>query len=245
LGANLLRFASSVNKLATPDQVLDGLHRAIRPPNHLSVLGALLFPVRWDDMSGLVHGNTLFLHKSVPKGWWEEWVELVRASPNPNVGLIQLALAPFTASEALRMLEPLGVDRWPHELALKYGLRDRLACPVGGRWVVVFWSSKVLTSILSEEERALLFMGASFAAIRLQKLIDPSSERIGKGASLTPRELAVLRLQSIGKRIKETAEHLGLGEETVRTHLKKAQTKLGVHDRAHAVAQAIRWHLIP
>jgi DNA-binding CsgD family transcriptional regulator len=143
------------------------------------------------------------------------------------------------------MLEPMGVDRWPYELALKYGMRDRFACPVGGRWVVAFWSPKVLTRILSEEARALLLMGASFAAIRLQKLIDPNSERIGKGASLTPRELGVLRLQSIGKRIKDTAEHMGLGEETIRSHLKKSEAKLGVHDRTHAVAQAIRRRLIP
>ena len=38
---------------------------------------------------------------------------------------------------------------------------------------------------------------------------------------------------------------LGIGEETVRSHLKKVQAKLGVHNRAHAVAEAIRQHLIP
>jgi DNA-binding CsgD family transcriptional regulator len=31
----------------------------------------------------------------------------------------------------------------------------------------------------------------------------------------------------------------------VRSHLKKAQSKLGVNDRTHAVAQAMRLHLIP
>jgi DNA-binding CsgD family transcriptional regulator len=70
-------------------------------------------------------------------------------------------------------------------------------------------------------------------------------KRVGKGASLTPRELAVLRLLSVGKHVREAAEHLHLGEETVRSHLKKAQAKLGVHDRTHVVAQAIRLHLIP
>ena len=68
---------------------------------------------------------------------------------------------------------------------------------------------------------------------------------IGKGTALTARELAVLRLLSNGKRTRETAELLGLGEETVRSHLKKAQAKLGVQERSHAIAQAIRLHLIP
>jgi hypothetical protein len=53
LGADLLGFASSVNELATPDQVLDGLHQAIRASNHLAVLGALLFPMRWGDTSAV------------------------------------------------------------------------------------------------------------------------------------------------------------------------------------------------
>ena len=123
-------------------------------------------------------------------------------------------------------------------------MRDCLTCPVGGRWIVVYWSAQVL-SRLTPEQRALLFLGASFAAIRLQKIIGPVPERIGRGYSLTPRELAVLRSLAEGKRMRDTANHLGLGEETVRSHLKKAQAKLGVHDRTHAVVQAIRQHLIP
>jgi len=38
----------------------------------------------------------------------------------------------------------------------------------------------------------------------------------------------------------EIAEQLGIGEETVRTHLKKVQAKLGVRNRAHAAAEAVR-----
>lgn len=160
--------------------------------------------------------------------------------------LAHLALAPFTMSEVMRMLEPLGVERESFDLALKYGMRDRLNCPIGGRWGMSFWSPKVLSpQLLSEEARAILFMGATFSVIRLQKLIEPQACRISKGTALTARELAVLRMLSFGHSIKETADLLKLGVETVRSHLKKAQVKLGVHDRSHAVAQAIRRHLIP
>ena len=55
----------------------------------------------------------------------------------------------------------------------------------------------------------------------------------------------MLRLLSNGKRVREIASLLDLGEETVRSHLKNAEVKLGVHDRSHAVAQAICQHLIP
>jgi LuxR family quorum sensing-dependent transcriptional regulator len=38
---------------------------------------------------------------------------------------------------------------------------------------------------------------------------------------------------------------LGIGEETIRSHIKKAQVKLGARNRAHAAAEAIRQQLIP
>jgi DNA-binding CsgD family transcriptional regulator len=34
-----------------------------------------------------------------------------------------------------------------------------------------------------------------------------------------------------------------LGAETIRTHLRKAQDKLGAHNRTHAVAEALRQQL--
>lgn len=143
------------------------------------------------------------------------------------------------------MLEPLGVDRWSHELALKHGMRDGFTCPVGSRWVVAFWSRRVLTGVLTEQMRAMIFLAASFAVIRLEQVTDPDPHRVGSVPQLTPRELSVLRLISIGKRTAEIAVHLGLGEETVRSHLKKAQRKLEVTDRTHAVADAMRQRLIP
>jgi len=49
----------------------------------------------------------------------------------------------------------------------------------------------------------------------------------------------------MGRRTEEIAKVLGLGEETVRSHLKKVQGKLGVRNRAHAVAEGLRQQLIP
>ena len=68
---------------------------------------------------------------------------------------------------------------------------------------------------------------------------------MGKRARVTARELAVLRLTSMGRQTEEIAHVLGLGEETVRSHLKKVQSKLGVRNRPHAVAEAMRQQLIP
>lgn len=245
LGAEMLRFAANIDSFSSIDEVLDNLHQVSSKNCKINVLVAGLLPVRWGDWSGFELGKTVFLHKSAPRGWWEEWFDLSQQQPGPGVTLAQLSLSPFTKSELMQKLEPLGIDRWPFELSLKYGMRDGLTCPVGGRWVVAFWSAHNLSGRLSDEARAILFMGATFAAIRMQKLIGLQVNRIGKRTELTPRELAVLRLISVGHQTSEVASLLELGEETVRSHLKKAQTKLGVRNRTHAVAQALRQRMIP
>ena len=140
---------------------------------------------------------------------------------------------------------PIGIDRWPYELSLKYGMRDALTCSVGRRWLVSYWSRQPLGNILTQPGRILLFAAASFAALRLEQLIDHDPRWMGKRARVTPRELAVLRLVSMGKRTEEVAKSLGLGEETVRSHLKKVQAKIGARNRAHAAAEAVRQQLIP
>lgn len=245
LRSELLAYVSALDAVKTPIAVLNELHTITWRCSRIGVLGAALFPLRWGDFNVFEKGRTVFIHDSIPCGWWNEYVELSKCGPAPGVMLAQSALAPFTMSEQLKIFEPLGLDRWPYELALKYGIRDGLTCPVGGRWVVAYWSNRVLSNLLAPEDRAMLFMSASFAAIRLQQLTLPSAKRVGKGTALTPRELSVLQSLSLGRRIRDTAHRLRLGEETVRSHLKKAQSKLGVNDRTHAVAQAMRLHLIP
>ena len=90
----------------------------------------------------------------------------------------------------------------------------------------------------------MLLMAASAAAVRLERLVGDDAKRVGSRACLTPREQSVLRQASIGLTLQETAKALGLGEETVRSHFKKAQAKLGTRNRTHTVAEAMRDLLI-
>ncbi|HEY0503726.1 MAG TPA: response regulator transcription factor [Lysobacter sp.] len=61
---------------------------------------------------------------------------------------------------------------------------------------------------------------------------------------LSEREIAILRLVSIGKANKQIASSLGLSEETVKGHLKTIFSKLDVADRTHAVTVAARRGII-
>ena len=124
-------------------------------------------------------------------------------------------------------------------------MRDGLTCPVGGRWVVAFWSRRVLSNILTHPCRIMILAAANFAALRLEQLTGQDPNRIGSRTRLTCREIAVLRLVSTGGQSHDIAKALGLGEETIRSHLKKAQAKLRVRNRTHAACEALRQNLIP
>lgn len=61
---------------------------------------------------------------------------------------------------------------------------------------------------------------------------------------LTPRELDVLRLAADGATSEDIAGTLHLTEHTVKSHLKRIQSKLGSRNRTHAVATALRSGII-
>jgi len=61
---------------------------------------------------------------------------------------------------------------------------------------------------------------------------------------LTPREREILKLIAAGRSLPEIAKELILGLTTVKTHAQHLYEKLGVSDRAAAVAEAMRRGLI-
>jgi DNA-binding CsgD family transcriptional regulator len=241
---NIIAYSSEVGDLPTPEMVLCRLHDAIAPTNSIRVLGANRFSVKLGDWRRIQIGKTVFVHPDVPRGWLEEWTAFVGQGHPIGIMTAKMCLAPFTWTELSRMLDPLGVDRWPFELALKYGMRDGFLCPVGGRWVVGFWSPRVLPTGFVQLTRGLLYMAASAAAVRLEALVGDDAQRVGTRVILTPREMSVLRHAADGKTVSEIAGLLGLGTETVRSHFKKAEGKLGTRNRTHSVAEAMRHLLI-
>ena len=73
-------------------------------------------------------------------------------------------------------------------------------------------------------------------------LIDLAGNR-GRDA-LSPREIEVLRLVADGATNRVAARQLLVSETTIKTHLLHIYTKLGVRDRASAVATAYKRGLL-
>jgi DNA-binding NarL/FixJ family response regulator len=63
-------------------------------------------------------------------------------------------------------------------------------------------------------------------------------------SQLTPRELEILRLVATGRTNNEIAGDLTVSEATVKTHLNRAMTKLGLSSRAQAVVVAYETGLV-
>ena len=87
-------------------------------------------------------------------------------------------------------------------------------------------------------------LGASPALARLEELLGQPTDRTrssavgGRGATITDRELEVLRLVAAGHTNKSIAAELAISEKTVERHLGNIFTKLDVSNRAAATAHA-------
>jgi two-component system nitrate/nitrite response regulator NarL len=79
--------------------------------------------------------------------------------------------------------------------------------------------------------------------LELGRFFDGRPAELG-ARPLTPRETEVLRLAADGLSGPGIAERLVLSPSTVRTHFEHIYDKLGVRDRAAAVAHALRTGLI-
>ncbi|MBE1533379.1 response regulator [Actinomadura algeriensis] len=106
--------------------------------------------------------------------------------------------------------------------------------------------------LLKDAPREELFRAVE-AAARGESVLSPTvaSRLMGQmrrpaAQPLSQRELDVLDLIARGSTNRETAKQLFISEATVKTHLMHAYAKLGVNDRAAAVAAAIsRGYLAP
>jgi two-component system, NarL family, nitrate/nitrite response regulator NarL len=111
-----------------------------------------------------------------------------------------------------------------------------------------------VAGFVSKEARREQIVDAVLACARGENVVPPDiaaglvSEirlrRTDDRPVLTPREQEILRLISDGRSLPEIATELFLGLTTVKTHVQHLYEKLGVSDRAAAVASAMRRGLI-
>jgi len=161
----------------------------------------------------------------------------------PDVALVDLGLPDLDGIAVLELLKPDALDT---RVVIVSASEDRAmvyrAIAAGAR------------AYLSKVSSATTLLSTIEAVARGETVIPPSMQaglaeeirarQAGDQPVLTARELEVLRHTAEGMSAPEIAEELVLGVTTVKTHLHNVYGKLGVSDRAAAVAVAIRRGLL-
>lgn len=160
----------------------------------------------------------------------------------PDVVLMDLMLPGMTGTEATRIIR----GRWPsvRVIALtSFGDKElvREALAAGA---LSYLLKNVSAEDLAEAIRAACSGRSTLAAEAVQALIQPAQTEPAAGENLTPREREVLALMVKGLTNPEIAERLVVSRATAKAHVSNVLAKLGVSNRAEAVATALQRKLV-
>ena len=160
------------------------------------------------------------------------------AESKPDLVLLNVQLSGLSGVETMRRLLAAHPDAAVYVLT---GRTDReyaaAAFAAGARGIL---PKEISTFDFAIGVRGAL-AGADFPQQALRAVPDPGSPQ---HPTLTERELQVLRGMSQGRSNAEIGRQLYLSEDTIKTHARRLFRKLGVNDRAQAVALGFRRGLV-
>jgi DNA-binding NarL/FixJ family response regulator len=177
-----------------------------------------------------------------------EAVELARRA-QPDVALVDIRMPVMDGLEATRRLALLA--RPPRVLVLTTFGHDEYVYAAMKAGAGGFLLKDVRRGQLTDAIRRVLDGDTLVAPAITRRLIEefcrrPSAERARRSelAELTPREVEVLTLIGRGLSNAEIAARLVVAETTVKTHVARVLSKLGLRDRAQAVVAAYEAGLV-
>ncbi|TMR24663.1 response regulator transcription factor [Nonomuraea turkmeniaca] len=195
-------------------------------------------PIVRDGLRGMFTGDPAF-EVLAEAGDGAQAVELARAL-DPDVILMDLRMPRMDGVTAIRELARLGLKARVLVLTTYDTDSDVLPAIEAGA------TGYLLKDALREE-----LVRAVAAAARGEAALAPSVATRLLGQVRTPvdplstRELEILTLIAQGTTNREAAARLFISEATVKTHVLHIYAKLGVNDRAAAVAVAFQRGLLP
>lgn len=201
--------------------VREGIRQVLDGSEGITVVGeAANGPAAYEQAQALVP-DVVVLDVSMPgESGLEVAKRLKRALPATRV----LMLSVYDNTEFVLEAVRAGADGYLLKDSTPSELRGAIQKVVTGESVFSAAAARQLSTALREEEQ--------------------NREKAERIASLTARELDVLRHVVAGRTNKETAVELGISHRTVETHRENILKKLGVRSVAELTRLAIEMHLI-
>lgn len=171
-----------------------------------------------------------------------EGLETIREL-SPDAVILDFELPDLTGLAVARALRQDGLPTRVLFLSAYYDrgvVHDALAAGAAGFLSKNAGGAEIGDAVLAIARGETVLGGDVQAALAQE--IRRDGERADPG--LSARELEVLRLVAGGLSAPEIGRRLHLGTTTVKTHLQRVYEKLGVADRAAAVAEAMRRDLL-
>jgi DNA-binding NarL/FixJ family response regulator len=151
----------------------------------------------------------------------------------PDVTLIDLQMPKVDGLQAISAIRALAPNALIVVLTTYPGdARVNRALSLGA-------TSYILKTASSEEISAALRGALAGKTVVAPTIVHEISAFKGMEA-LSARELSVLRLVALGNSNRSIGQALNISEETVKTRIKNILSKLGAHDRTHAVTLAVK-----
>lgn len=171
----------------------------------------------------------------------QEALELCEAV-RPDVVLMDLVMPQMDGPTAIRAVK----RDWPgvRVIALTSFKEDKLVQQALRAGAISYLLKNVSIDDLAQAIRAACKGQSTLAPEATRALLEAASEGPHPGDDLTPRELEVLELMAEGLTNPEIALRLVVSCSTARAHVSSILSKLGVSNRAEAVARAFRLGLV-
>jgi two-component system, NarL family, nitrate/nitrite response regulator NarL len=212
-------------------------------PSHprLSVLIADDHPMYREGVAGALRRRAE-IESVVEAGSGREALEMI-ARAEPDVALLDVQMADLDGVQVARVIERESRSTRTLFLSAYYDqeiVYKALAAGAAGYLSKDARGNEIADAVVAVA-RGETVLGRDIQAAVAQR-IRQTAERTGP--SLSAREREVLALVATGLPSPEIARRLNLSTTTVKTHLQRVYEKLGVGDRAAAVAEAMRQHLL-